>query len=219
MSRFRFSAKENAKQEMNDYINILFTEVQKEKVTEEERVNNTLLLTEAYFEVMGEHAPANMLDRLATYLMYEYTVDMNPHKIKEENAFQTESQEKYMRRHVFLQPELSYSQEHYTDGKVSKKFGVELETYSVTFSERFQKIFKKEVDETIQADNRIITEDILSSNFLTEFEKVVLKLYFLEDKTFLEIAKTLEKGKTTVYDAYRNSLKKIKKFQLKAPDL
>ena len=81
------------KAQVSCYVDLLFALAKLGNSTAEQRIERVSELTEAYYEHVGKHADSNVLERLASLILYEELTDPHPDKMtREEYPIMSDSQ-------------------------------------------------------------------------------------------------------------------------------
>ena len=221
---FKFTRKDKAKEEFSEYIDLLFQESANILATSSEtdleglsklRVNRSEALTEAYFEFMEEHAPPNLLERLATYLLYDYVTNRSRTKIEEKNAFHTERQERRFLENTLLLSDIEFNEEIKTGNKKIQVF--EFDDFP-TNSRTGNKLQRNEVIDTTNyeqtdIDMREALKDIVNTSKLSTREREIITALALEGKEPVEIARELGITRQTVHIQINSAREKVRKHR------
>lgn len=221
---FHFTQKDKAQQKFSDYIDLLFQEtaniIASDKEISKDELNKLRIkrsedLTEAYFEFMGQHVPPNLLERLATYLLYDYVKNRSRSKINEENAFHTERQERRFLENTMLLSEIEFNESIKTGNKKVQVF--EYDDFPMN-NRTGNKLQRNEVLDTtnhehIDFEMQETLEEIVETSKLSPKEKQIITLLALEEKEPAEIARDLGITRQTVHIHINSAREKIRKHR------
>lgn len=70
------------KEQSDEYINLLFKLAKMGDSMVEERIEKVYVVTEAYYDRVGQHMASEKLDRLSTLILYDDHHDTTPYKVK-----------------------------------------------------------------------------------------------------------------------------------------